>query len=83
MNRLATIWKEIWAEQWQWRKRRICGVYGVTGKKKDKPNKKQGVRVNRDRDKIGVVNAQYIRVLAGTGDIGAYWVLMGAFELCI
>ena len=30
-----------------------------------------------------VVNAQYIRVLAGTGDIGAYWVLIGTFELCI
>ena len=53
MSRLATMWKEIWAEQWQWRKKRICGVYGVTGKKKDKQNKKQGVRVNRDRDKIG------------------------------
>ena len=25
-----------------------------------------------------VVNAQYISILTGTGDIGAYWVLMGA-----
>ena len=35
------------------------------------------------KGEVIIVNAQYIRVLAGTGDIGAYWVLMDAFELCI